>query len=156
MIGQLDLQELVYTSHEHAESLSRYRVHSGDLVTAAMATTGRTALINDQSEGALISQHLIRVAPDRAVCDPHYLHACFMSQFVKLMIESKKRKTTRDALNTDDVRNFRIPLPPRPVQDRIVDALLATRGSRVSTCHMLKSLHGFRKAAMRKLIPTSR
>lgn len=111
LTGALDLSSLVFVSEEHAEKLGKYKVEEGDILTAAQATTGRTALADKRISGALISQHLIRVAVDKSVCSPEYLYEVFSSDLIKYQINLVKAKTTRDGLNTADVASFKVPLP---------------------------------------------
>ena len=121
--GRLNLSDLLFVSDEYAKSLAKYTVQEGDLLTAAQATTGRSTLVTRECEGSLISQHLIRVSVDRSKCDPRYLLACFLSPLILQQISMVKQKTTRDGLNTQDVENFRIPLPHLEEQHRFVGLL---------------------------------
>ena len=126
---RLDLSELVFVSKEHANSLNRYRIQRGDILTAAQATTGRSALADDRIQGALISQHLIRVAVDHTVCVPEYLLEVFSSEWTKRQIHMVKSKTTRDGLNTDDVANFLIPLPSAELQNTFLTTVSDLRNA---------------------------
>jgi type I restriction enzyme S subunit len=122
--GTLDLRELVYLDGEQALTLSeRYSVRTGDLVTAAQATIGRTAVVDGRVEGAIISQHLIRVSPDPDVCLPQWLHACFSSPIVLRQLHAVTQGGTRAGLNTDDVANILIPVPPVMRQEEFVGQL---------------------------------
>jgi type I restriction enzyme S subunit len=121
--GRLDLSDLVHTSQSHAEKLSRYQVQCGDIVTAAQATVGRTAVVPPEAEGALISQHLIRVRPDPDSYRPILLAELFNSPLVLRQMEMVKTKTTRDGLNTSDVEGFQIPRLSLAEQDTLVQDL---------------------------------
>lgn len=124
----LDMTDQVYVSEAHASKLgNRYRVRPGDLVTAAQATIGRSALISDELSGALISQHLIRVAPDPAVCLPDWLLLCFSSPLVIRQLHSVTQGGTRAGLNTQDVANIRLPVPDLSKQIEIMLIVAAHR-----------------------------
>jgi type I restriction enzyme S subunit len=138
---RLNLSELVFVSEEHANSLNRYRIQRGDILTAAQATTGRSALADDRIRGALISQHLIRVAVDQTKCVPEYLLEVFSSEWVKRQIHMVKSKTTRDGLNTDDVANFLIPLPSVELQNTFLNTVSEARNAatKSATCEASSS-----------------
>lgn len=121
--NELDFSNLVYVDPMYAVGFHRYSVQQGDLVTAAQATTGRTALVPDECKGALISQHLIRVRINAAVCRPEFLYACFTSEIIMRQIAGVRQKSTRDGLNTADVEGFIIPLPSVEEQDLLVAKL---------------------------------
>lgn len=150
--GELDLSNVVYISDEYAKNFERYSVAVGDLITAAQATTGRSALITSECEGAIISQHLIRVSVDKEKCSPDFLLACFRSQLILQQINYVKQKTTRDGLNTEDVENFRIPVPPLQEQYRLVRSLHKLDEARVRTHNHLKVLKCLYKDLRSKLL----
>jgi type I restriction enzyme, S subunit len=121
--GGFNLEDVVYVSNEYANGFARYTVLEGDLLTAAQAVTGRSALVTSAEAGSLISQHLIRVSVDHNQCLPGYLLVCFLSNIIKIQIYMVKQKTTRDGLNTEDVENFYIPLPSIAEQKNVVDSV---------------------------------
>lgn len=117
----IDLADQVFVSEEHAKELGdRYRVQGGDLVTAAQATIGRSALVPEELQGAVISQHLIRVAPDPTLCLPSWLLLCFSSALVVRQLHSVTQGGTRAGLNTQDVAGIRLPMPDIETQKRIL------------------------------------
>lgn len=120
----IDLADQVFVSEEHANELGeRYRVQGGDLVTAAQATIGRSALVPKELEGAVISQHLIRVAPDPMFCLPSWLLLCFSSALVVRQLHSVTQGGTRAGLNTQDVAGIRLPMPDIESQKRILEVI---------------------------------
>ena len=83
--GKLDLTDLVYLNDVQGQILSeKYSVQQGDIVITAQATVGRSAIISGEAAGAIISQHLIRVAINVAKCLPEWLHACFQTPLLLL------------------------------------------------------------------------
>ena len=111
--GELDFSDMVFLNEEHAKTLSeRYSVEPGDVVTAAQATIGRTAIVTQTVSGAIISQHLIRIAVDKLICLPEWLHACFQTPLVIRQMYSVMQGGTRAGLNTNDVKKIRVPIPP--------------------------------------------
>lgn len=150
----LDLSNLVFVSTAHAESLSRYRLEAGDILTAAQATTGRSALADLRVHGALISQHLIRIAVDTDACLPEFLLEAFSSSVIKNQIHAVKSKTTRDGLNTDDVANFRIPLPCIEEQRRFIRQVELIRDA-IHACEMRERATADLSQALSNQVTTS-
>ncbi len=151
--GDLDLGELVQLERAQAAELSaRYSVRSGDLVTAAQATIGRTALIDRRVEGALISQHLIRVSPDPQVCLPSWLHACFYSPLVLRQLHGAVQGGTRAGLNTDDVAGLLVPLPPISKQKHFAAQLETVRGLREAVDSKVTATESVMETVMSELI----
>jgi type I restriction enzyme S subunit len=121
--NEIDLTGAVFVSKAHASSLSRYGVRTGDILIAAQGdTTGRSGLAGEDSDGAIISQHLARVAVDTQLCRPQFLAEMFRADELQRQVDAVKLKTTRPGLNTDDVAAFLIPLPSLDEQDRFCDA----------------------------------
>ena len=121
--NKIDLTGAVFVSKAHARSLSRYGVRAGDILIAAQGdTTGRSGLAGEESHGAIISQHLARVAVNTQLCRPQFLAEMFRADELQRQVDAVKMKTTRPGLNTDDVAAFSIPLPPLDEQDRFCDA----------------------------------
>ncbi len=140
----IDLTTAVRVSPDHAKSLARYQVRSGDVLIASQGdTTGRSGLAGDDAKGALISQHLARVAVNGNQCRPAFLAELFRSDHIQRQVNAVKSKTTRPGLNTDDIADFLIPLPPVQEQDEfcgiarsIVDAISACK-SEIDAIHNL-------------------
>lgn len=119
--NQIDLAYSVFVSHEHAESLDRYRLMPGDTVIVAQgATVGKTALVDDALGDALISQHLIRVRLDPELVLPEFAAVMIQSDDFQRQINTVRTKTTRDGLNTDDVGRFELPAVTRAAQESLV------------------------------------
>lgn len=117
----VDLRRLDRVSPEKASALARYRVEPGDLVIARQgATTGKVALVDERCRGFLISDHLIRIAVDSERCLPEYLQAYFRSPFMSAQLDVCKAKGTREGVNSKDVRNLRVALPPMAIQGQLV------------------------------------
>jgi type I restriction enzyme, S subunit len=146
--GRVDLSDVVFISEEHAASLDRYRVRRGDVVTAAQgATVGRTGIVGESGEGAVISQHVIRVRVSEHCYRPELLTALFNSPVLQRQIGAVRTKTTRDGLNTADVESFMVPMVPKPSQDTVVAQL-----ARLDECAALIAEHHAATVSTRRAI----
>ena len=119
--GYLNTAELNYVLDEKAKKLSRYQVQPGDILFARMGTVGRSCVVPDFAKDWLISYHLIRIAVDRSVCEPHFVfYALRGSPSVLEAIEEKTRGSTRAGVNSTILRQLEFPLPPLDEQRHIV------------------------------------
>lgn len=126
--GMFDPSSLVHLERSHALTLAeRYAVKGGDVITAAQAVIGRTAIVPDEMSGAIISQHLVRIAVNREVCLPEWLHMCFHAPLVLQQLRSVVQGGTRAGLNSADVRSVVIPLPSLMEQSRILRCVSPVR-----------------------------
>lgn len=153
-LGTLDLTDQVFLKPEQAKSLAaRYSVSEGDLVTAAQATIGRSALVTKEVEGAIISQHLIRVAVDTETCRPDWLLGWFLSPFVLRQIFGAVQGGTRAGLNTDDVANIRLPIPQIDQQDAHLEKLATCRARQAFTAKRDHELRQLRSMMLSEIEP---
>lgn len=119
--GYIDWSDLQYVSPEKAAQLERFRVMLGDLLFARQgATTGRNALADEHSNGALINYHIIRVAVDREKCEPMYLYALFNSDHSKGQVDQEKGRGTREGINSKQIASLEFALPPIAEQKALV------------------------------------
>lgn len=111
--GFIDWSDVQCVTQAKADRLKRFSVLTGDLLFARQgATTGRNALADDRSNGALINYHIIRVAVDRERCEPVYLHALFNSDQSKGQVDQEKGRGTREGINSKQIASLRFALPP--------------------------------------------
>lgn len=122
--GHLDLSNLLFVSEQKAQSLTRYRIKTGDILFARQgATTGRNALADDLVDGYLINYHIIRVALDHDRCAPAFIEAGFSSEIVKRQVERDKGRGTREGINTAQLTALAFPLTSVDEQRRIAGIL---------------------------------
>jgi hypothetical protein len=122
--GFIDRSKFVHVSHEHASGLTRYIVLLDDVVVVAQGdTTGRVAIVRQCDAGALISQHLIRVRLDAGSVAASWLCAFMRSALFTEQASRVMKKSTRPGLNTSDILEMLIPLPPRSEQEDRAEAI---------------------------------
>ncbi len=121
--GFIDRSKFVHVANRHAVGLARYKVLPDDVLVVAQGdTTGRVAIVRECDEGALISQHLIRVRLDLESISASWLCAFMRSPLFAEQASRVMKKSTRPGLNTSDILEMLIPLPPRSEQeDRAAD-----------------------------------
>jgi len=139
--GFIDRSDFVYVTEKYAAELERYRVRTSDVAVVAQGfTSGRVAIVREQDAGALISQHLIRVRLDATRVDPRWLWCLMRSALFQAQVAPNMMKSTRPGLNTEDILNLIVPLPPLCDQAVIADeieSLLAAPGHLQIRAHTL-------------------
>ena len=121
--------------------MKRFSVIPGDLLFARQgATTGRNALADDRASGAIINYHIIRVATDRRLCEPIFLHALFNADSALRQINRDKGRGTREGINTEQIASLRFAIPPIEEQRLAVTALASHDDSEQSELANLNKL----------------
>ncbi|MCC7542657.1 MAG: restriction endonuclease subunit S [Deltaproteobacteria bacterium] len=133
--GYFSMGENHRISEAKYSELEHYAARPGDVLITVMATVGRTCVVPDNLEPAIITKHVYRVTPNRSLTDPGYLHATLWgAPAVRTQMFGGVRGQTRPGLNGGIIRMLAIPLPPRAEQQRIleeVERLLSVRDGTV-------------------------
>lgn len=117
----IDLSKAQHVSEAKADELARYRLRTGDLLFSRMASVGRAGFVTDELEGALFNYHIMRLRLDPEVCDPDLFLAYVRGAVtVRKYLEHVNHGATRDGINTKQLVEMPVSLPPRQEQRRIV------------------------------------
>jgi len=120
----LELSELKYVSEEKAQSLSRFSIREGDILFARMGTVGRCCVAPQKAEKWLFNYHIIRVALDKVLVDPRYIHwSIRASKDIENYLGEKVRGATREGVNSSIVGSLPVRIPSLSKQRHIVSFL---------------------------------
>ena len=103
--------------------LSRYILHTGDIVLSRVGSVDRRSLVRPEEEGWLFSGRCLRVRARGDVIDPDYLSWFFGHPSFKEYIRRIAVGATMPSLNTKILRNVPIYFPPLPEQRAIAHIL---------------------------------
>lgn len=119
--GNIDFATDNYVSPEEFAVLSRRcAVESGDILyTIVGATYGQAAIVGRFVKFAF-QRHLAHLKPDRSVVEPEYLAAVMQLPIVKRQADSLARGAAQPTVNLKELRTFRVPVPTKATQTRIV------------------------------------
>lgn len=106
-----------------APSRARYRVRTGDIITAVSgASTGTkshaTALITEDEDGAICSSGFAVLRNFRKV-EPLYLLAFMQTEFFHRQVRRLLRGHAIPAITLDDLATVQVPIPPQDIQEAI-------------------------------------
>jgi len=111
---------IVYISDEKQKQLIRSKVNPGDvLLTKAGAILGYSAVFPKELIEGNITSHLVTISCKEEI-DPYYLSYFLRSNIGQLQIYRWGNKSTRPELNTGEVKKILIPIPPMPIQEKII------------------------------------
>ena len=114
----LDLDSMDYISRERYNLLGSGKIKKGDILFCLRGSLGKFAKIQEFSEGAIASS-LVIVRPKLKVTSDFVMHY-FESKICSDMIADFGNGAAQPNLSAGSLKNFEIPLPSLPEQQRIV------------------------------------
>lgn len=116
-----DLKFAVFSDEEK----EKYSLKEGDLLTirsnGSVDLVGKCALISSKEEKYLFAGYLIRLRPFPAKVNSKFLSLTLESHKLRIQIEDKAKSTSGvNNINSVEIQNLEIPLPPLTEQQRIV------------------------------------
>lgn len=115
--------EIMRVAPEIEKPYARSRVSKGDLlITVVGANIGRIATVPDWLDGANISRSVARISVNGAIANPNYIRS-FLQGGIRRLLHINSNGGAQPVLNLDDLREFEVPLPPLPEQQKIADVL---------------------------------
>lgn len=120
--GYLDKDNLVHITPEDSKRLKSTQLNAGDLVISQRGTIGNVAPIPREFSVCNISANTIGVKVSGKV-NTDYVLWFLMSRFGKIQFESIISGHIQNKITTDDVKNIKIPLLSRQIQDKIANIM---------------------------------
>jgi type I restriction enzyme, S subunit len=128
--GELDLTEIRKIEVPDDE-LQRFRLLRNDLLVCegnSADLVGRPAIWNDEIPNCVHQNHILRVRVDDSVVLPRFLLEFMHTQPARNYFRARAKFTTNLAsINSTDLRDLRVPLPPLAIQARIVQSVARSR-----------------------------
>lgn len=120
--GYLDLVEIKKIRVKENE-LERVKLKTGDLLIVEghgnINEIGRCAQWDGSIDNCAHQNHLIRFRCDSTLLNPFYAEYLINSWFGKIqMANSSKTTSGLNTISTNNVRNFKVPIPPIELQER--------------------------------------
>jgi len=117
-------KDIKYVSQEKADELSYHSYQSGDLILAKLGDPiGKTCIIPEDEKKGIVVSDAVRIRNANENLSSKYLMYVLNSDSISRQLNKQVFGTTRPRVNLEEVRNLLIPIPPLPVQRRIVAIL---------------------------------
>ena len=115
----------VYVPESFADTIPACHLRSGDLVFPHRGSIGEVALVEPAHAPMVLSSSMMKFRPDPERLDSRFAYYFFRSKAGRdeIMRFASQVGTPGIGQPLASLRQFRIPLPPRPCQSRIADTL---------------------------------
>ncbi len=122
--GIIDVSDLKYAELPENE-YKNLKLISGDILlirsNGSVSLVGKTSIVRAGEEGFAYAGYLIRLRFNKTLLDPFYINLALSSYYTRLQIEIPARSTSGvNNINSTEVKNLIIPLPPLSEQQEIV------------------------------------
>jgi type I restriction enzyme S subunit len=147
----------LHISQETDEILSRSQLHPGDFVITIAGTLGRVGYIPHNASYINCNQAVAFARIDKLKVDVQFLCLiCRVELVIGKLLELKMGGALQN-LNLQQIRQFKIPLPPLPEQKRIAailkEQLAAVDKARKAAGERLEAVKALPAAFLRKVFP---
>ncbi len=148
-----DLSGKVYLS---PEEIKKYEVRQGDVFFTRTSETiedvGVTSVMLNEPRDTVFSGFVLRARPRDGRLDNSYKQYCFGPRAVRSQIVSNATYTTRALTNGRSLSAVWIPVPPKPEQRAIAEALSDVDGLLAELDALIAKKGAIKHAAMQQLL----
>lgn len=136
--GRLEKSGLVYISIDFRPK-NETRVSTGNLVFALIGSVGTSALVDEEFDNSFISNNTGKITiKNKNEIIPEYLAAILNSVVGKLQFEKEASQTAQPKISDSQVRNFYIPILPKPTQQKIAELVQKSHKDRKKAKQLLE------------------
>ncbi len=133
------------------ETLKRYTIYPNDIIITIMGTIGRTAVIPNDIPIAINTKHLAAITPNLEVVNPYFLaYSLRQDPDIKKQIKKKTKGALLDGLNLTIIKNLKIKLPKKNLQDKFADMVTQIEQSKITYQDSLKELNNLFNSTAQK------
>jgi len=119
LMNKFDYSDVAYISNEIHNEMKRTWLKTNDvLLNITGASIGRTAVYKGDNDMANVNQHVCIIRPDYKKVNPDFLSFLISIPTFQDSINSNNSGATRQAFNFEQIKKFKIPLPPPPLQQK--------------------------------------
>jgi restriction endonuclease S subunit len=142
--GWLDLSTIYQVSSDAVANKSDRLAKPGDvffnIIGATLEVVGRATVIPEGLRESYLNQNVVAIRLKKDI-NPEYISTCLQTQLLKKQIAAHSKQGNQVNFSTEEVRDLRLPLPPRPVQDQIAAIMqeaYATRQAMLAEAEALR------------------
>ncbi|SEW31539.1 restriction endonuclease subunit S [[Clostridium] fimetarium] len=111
-----------YTTYEHAKTISRSMVKSGEIVIAKMMPAGRAIKVPNEENAYILSSDSVKFVPKKLLNKDYLLYA-INSNFFRNQVSAETQGITRARTSIGKMKTYAFPLPPLEEQKRIIEQI---------------------------------
>ena len=102
-----------------ANSYRRTTLRGGDLLLCVRGTTGQISIASTELAGANVTRGIVPIFFERTVASQDFGYYLMRSGFVQSQIREKTYGTALQQINIGDLRNLKLPIPPKAEQEAL-------------------------------------
>lgn len=134
---------------DNVRARAEFALNKGDVLlcrtNGTLAYVGMSAMVLEDMPNLIFPDKVIRVRVGKKIV-PEFLWQVLQSHPLRAQIEAAARTAVGNyAIGTEDIWRLKIPLPPLPVQEKIMEQVAAGRAEiareREAAEHLAKSIH---------------
>lgn len=108
----------------------QFILNDKDIVIARSGSVGKSAIYKaDRYDKMIFASYLIRLLVNEEKILPHYLFYYTQTQYYWDQVEANSIAVTQPNLNAEKIKNIKIPLPSKDIQEQIVSEIEALEDS---------------------------
>ena len=144
----IDLDNVVSISDDLHKGIARYQLRYNDIAIVIVgATIGKVAIFKSQVSPCNFNENMARITIKKNDVNPDYLLAYLQSRFGQGYINWLTGGAAQAKLSLERIQRIKVPIPPRPIQDRIAqimqDAYAERRAKLVEAQALLDGIDRF-------------
>ena len=116
--NNLDLRDIVKLPESMRKDLGNAFVKEGDLLISRSGTVGMVSVVPKEAEGFAFGSFMIKFCLNEKL-NKNYISAWLNTKLQKLLTEREKIGAIQGNITIETIENFKIPLPPLPIQNKI-------------------------------------
>lgn len=121
--GHLNLSDVKYIDKSDFSKLTRSKLQMDDMLFTYVGTVGQVALV-DKNDKYYLAPNVALIRLDSQIVIPRFVMYFFQtSLFHNKQIDKLLQSSSMNNIPMEKIRKFYIPVPPLPVQERIVSIL---------------------------------
>jgi type I restriction enzyme M protein len=122
--GSINLNNAPKFVNPNDEIKSLFLLKNNDIVIARSGSVGKAAIFkSDKYPDMIFASYLIRLQVDENKMLPDYLHCFTQTAMYWNQVEINSVAVTQPNLNAEKIKEFKIPFPPKDIQQKIVDEI---------------------------------
>ena len=148
--GGVDTRTIKYVPEDVFPSIKRYTISHEDIFITVAGTLGMVGVVSRELDGANLTENADKLTNIK--CNRPFLLEILRSSVVQNRIEVSRTSNAQPKLAIQQIKNFKIPLPPLKEQTRIANCLTTWDRAITTTRNLLQQLDERKKGLMQGLL----